>query len=886
MATASDGSLIFDVKVDAGNTSVELDKVRRDFYALAQEIKDQRWVIRDIERYMANLAKEAEKEEKSIYGVSAETTKAMVKASNALQIAKDELVDMQVEADKLKDTMKQAGTSAGSASTNMRNIGREAEQTNSDVKNLGSEMRNFAGETNKTIGNTSTFTRGMRDIAKAAKDAAVGLLSNSIPALKKVSGALGNVAKQAWRTISPFKILAGLTKRFGSIIGSLAGGFFNLLRRLSIFTGLSIAVQRLSGSFTTLRGRIKSLNASTSELGQAWRNFSGVVYQIILPALQLLTRGLSLLLGKITAFLAKKFDVNVKAAADALQSQSKSMGTLSKNTKKANQALLAFDELNKIDGQDKAEDGGVVSDADVENAQAVEQEMKKVEDTSKKVAENTKEGAQSLSQGGQAVQTLLVNLGDIWSEATPKLTEAATNFGTKVKEIWGNAWNDMQPSIEQLKTNIAAIWSDAGTQLAPIWEEFKTKFSEAIQNGDFVGAAIALKDAIVAAWPIVWQAFKDTVKAGWDFLTEVAPIIWDALVNTIKAGWDFIKEIAPILWNAIVETVKAGWDFVKEIAPMIWDAIKEVASTGWDWVKAAAPIVWEAIKEVAKTGWDWVKAVAPVVWDAIKEVGTTLVDWIAKIAPDIWQGLIDAGTTLTEWIIGWIPDVWVWLVDSAQTLYDSIKETIPKIWDWLVDASKKILDFLSSPELGEKFWEAIKKTVKFLWDILMNAGPLFWKGIVASVKILWNLLKGLGKLIWNILVAAIKDGWNALWKWIKEHLSLKRLFGFGSSDNDNSLATRMVNMQNRLGTHAIPALASGAVIPPNNPYLTVVGDQTSGTNIETPLQTMIDAFKQALAETGYGKAVMEVDGTTFAQLVYKYNGAETARVGVNLLSKE
>ena len=101
--------------------------------------------------------------------------------------------------------------------------------------------------------------------------------------------------------------------------------------------------------------------------------------------------------------------------------------------------------------------------------------------------------------------------------------------------------------------------------------------------------------------------------------------------------------------------------------------------------------------------------------------------------------------------------------------------------------------------------------------------------------------------------------------------------------NTKSTTQMLPNTRNPL---TIPALASGAVIPPNNPYLAVVGDQTSGTNIETPLQTMVDAFKQALAETGYGKAVMEVDGTTFAQLVYKYNSAESARVGVDLLSKE
>ena len=50
----------------------------------------------------------------------------------------------------------------------------------------------------------------------------------------------------------------------------------------------------------------------------------------------------------------------------------------------------------------------------------------------------------------------------------------------------------------------------------------------------------------------------------------------------------------------------------------------------------------------------------------------------------------------------------------------------------------------------------------------------------------------------------------------------------------------------------IPALANGAVIPPNSEFLAILGDQTSGTNIETPLETMIEAFNNALDTRGGG----------------------------------
>lgn len=83
----------------------------------------------------------------------------------------------------------------------------------------------------------------------------------------------------------------------------------------------------------------------------------------------------------------------------------------------------------------------------------------------------------------------------------------------------------------------------------------------------------------------------------------------------------------------------------------------------------------------------------------------------------------------------------------------------------------------------------------------------------------------------------------------------------------------------------IPQLAQGAVIPPNRKFLAVLGDQRSGTNIETPLATMVQAFKQALAESGYSgsnEAVLMLDRDVLGRVVYQLNKAEGNRIGVSL----
>ena len=68
----------------------------------------------------------------------------------------------------------------------------------------------------------------------------------------------------------------------------------------------------------------------------------------------------------------------------------------------------------------------------------------------------------------------------------------------------------------------------------------------------------------------------------------------------------------------------------------------------------------------------------------------------------------------------------------------------------------------------------------------------------------------------------------------------------GGGHGLDSYSTSGYSMSNN-----IPHLAKGAVIPPNNKFLAMLGDQKSGTNIETPLSTMLEALKTALSESNY-----------------------------------
>lgn len=89
----------------------------------------------------------------------------------------------------------------------------------------------------------------------------------------------------------------------------------------------------------------------------------------------------------------------------------------------------------------------------------------------------------------------------------------------------------------------------------------------------------------------------------------------------------------------------------------------------------------------------------------------------------------------------------------------------------------------------------------------------------------------------------------------------------------------------QMSSITLPRLATGAVIPPNKEFLAVLGDQKSGTNIETPLATMVEAFKQAMAESGGGTTtvIVQLDGKEIARSTVKNINNMTRAAGKPVL---
>ncbi len=232
----------------------------------------------------------------------------------------------------------------------------------------------------------------------------------------------------------------------------------------------------------------------------------------------------------------------------------------------------------------------------------------------------------------------------------------------------------------------------------------------------------------------------------------------------------------------------------------------------------------------------------------------------AEGAKQIWEGLKQTWNA----IINSIKDAWdmfiTWL-QSKSPMLAAIFQTYGNFISGLFNSIKQwlngIIEFISGVFAGDwtKAWEGVKDIFKGIWN-----------GIITAVEYAINfIINGI-----NLLISALNTIHFEVPDWVP-------LLGGRSFGISIPLVSNV----------ALPRLAQGAVIPPNREFLAVLGDQKSGTNIETPLATMVQAFKQAMNETGGmgGRqitVVMQLDHRELGRAVYNLNNEETQRVGVKL----
>ena len=311
--------------------------------------------------------------------------------------------------------------------------------------------------------------------------------------------------------------------------------------------------------------------------------------------------------------------------------------------------------------------------------------------------------------------------------------------------------------------------------------------------------------------------------------------------------------------------------------------------------------------------WDLVKDMVSAEWEGIKKIFTG--DWEgAEIsfteAFMKWMSMDSWSIEFAKWLVG--DDNWEAarkaLEEGRVTVFDGVKAIRDDVTGFFSDIWDKISGFFG--KLGNKFNEDIEflKT-GFVPNLKTALNPIKWLfgdldtnahgSLNAIIDHINGFIEKVAGLDLTGAATPFKDFTNGL---------IERFEAFANRliSGINALITKLNSFKlsipsvpflgieaqtfgfnlKTLQTISIPRLAQGAVIPPNREFMAVLGDQKSGTNIETPLATMVQAFKQALAESGGGGAqtiVLQIDGREFGRAVKKYGGREDQRIGVSLV---
>lgn len=412
---------------------------------------------------------------------------------------------------------------------------------------------------------------------------------------------------------------------------------------------------------------------------------------------------------------------------------------------------------------------------------------------------------------------------------------------------------DVAPAVEAVTGDILsasgeviAFADDCGTletSLTVLEDASETVFTaistSAEQLNTITVISADLAAAIAAAIAIIIAAFADLYANTERFRTEINNII--SGISTT-----FSNQIQPIQ-DALSRLGQAFSDVFTGLQPLIDSAIQVLSGVGeqlvaiWNILKTILEPAFVALTETVSVT---IQGIIEIVSGAIQIViglinGFLNGDWTTFIngVQTLFTGLID---TLTAGFQGFIKML-EYLVTNFQAMWNTI-------WNNLKNLLIGIIN-----ELTGKF-KAFEQLLKAVFIALASAIIGKWNAVKSAVTGVINAItdkiEKLKEKITGLIdkVKQLVEEWNPL-----KNFSLPSLGGGGGGDT--------------------PAGAHGMIIQPNKPQLAIVGDQTSGINVESPLSTMVEAFRTAakdLTSAGFNGNItipIYVDGVLTTQKV-------------------
>ena len=623
--------------------------------------------------------------------------------------------------------------------------------------------------------------------------------------------------------------------------------------------------------------RILSLNFDTfkANIGQALINiftpFLKVINQIVDKMAQLSSYFVAfseMLVGKSTSGGGGSPGAVLEDMASGYDDVASSA---QKAEKAQNQYLSGLDEIRTFTPADKEEGktGGGFDMSGLENSSSI------------------------LSNELRNTEDLIAEL----EERFPKLISFLKDSFSKIKEI-----------IDDFRTG---NFFEAGKDISDLFVGIFDFFSDAIDSVDWKGignkigaflAGINWLEVIKSSLKLkfnVWKAIAEL----WFGAFEVAPfetlfLTGFALLNFTPIG----KLVSNKLMSSIIGAFTTG-GFVSKIveafalalggAGTLKEAFTAVFGSVGTTIAGILTIVGGAVLAVTNfldmfnNGFSWFNEILMIVGVGIAALGAVILGAPAAVA-GVVAGIVASIATL----VVVVKDNWT-----------EITNVLKKFDDFLQNIFSADLTEVFGPVLGnvltgfqknaQNIWNGVKQTfigiVDFITGIFSGNWRKAWNGIVDIFSGVWKTLSSVTKAPFNLLIGAINGLLSAISTGLNTIIDMMNEIDFTIPDWVPLLGGQGFSIDiPKVSAPKIPYLATGAVIPPNSPFMAMLGDQRHGNNIEAPEDLIRKIVRE---ETGSGNISGNVpisifiDGNKFLEVMISKAKLMQASTGINVFAE-
>ncbi|MBQ9428619.1 MAG: hypothetical protein IJU41_03635 [Clostridia bacterium] len=754
-------------------------------------------------------------------------------------------------------------------------------QMEQEIK-LATIMRQRTGATNEEIQSLLDLTSAEQQLGIVGDEVQIAGLqqlatfTKTTGALKALLPAMNNLLAQQ----NGFEISTGSAVNVANLMGKVLQGQTGALTRVGIsfdeaqekvlkYGTESERAAMLAKVITQNVGDMNSALAKTdigrqkqlaNVMGDIKEQFGQAINQILilfLPALQAMAKMLQFVANAAKALasaIASVFGAKSNNAQwatttagieGAVSAQNDLTEAVEATDKASKKSTASFDEINKISSETASEAASGPTESEIGGVGGMTSEPITPEIDDSKIV-------------------------DFLESVKKKFKDVIKWWGDNIAPSFDIAFSKISPNFEPMKSAFEKVKTD----ILSLAEPMQTLFDESVvpyaqagieSVGTVIGGGL---DSILNMFTTTWDAAFMPLTEG--AITMILPTLFGIATENLKAFTTAFESFKPIFDNIWTDGVIPAISLLVQIWNDLWDGIQEA------WEKWGEPIftqIDEAINNAAEifdNAWNGlVKPIWDIIIDALKDI------WDNHLKP-LWDNLMDFVGEVVNCALVIYNKAFAPIVKWMQAM---IYPVIVKVVGGIVNAVKGVINFVIDGI--NSAITTLKMLVHFITSIFSGDWKGAWESIVNMFKNIWDRIVAVAKVPINLVIGFINKMISAVVG------ALNKLI-----DGINSLSFDMPDWLG--GAHIgfdfphftvpqIPLLAQGAVIPPNREFLAVLGDQKSGTNIETPLETMIAAFNAALDRRGGGNqtAILEIDGERFGRLIYRLNKNESRRIGVN-----